>query len=137
MLEKEEEPESVIETLTINLPLKSNITRLNIIKQLGDHIQEVVNNLIIKSNDCTIVEPPVFNGFKFTNITSLKIESPLQKVPENLFTELPMLKSLDLSKNQIKSIHSNTFQILTALENLDLSRFELNQILKYSNHFYN
>lgn len=127
MLEKEE-PESAIETLTIELPTRTNITRLNIVKQLGDHIQEVINHLIIKSSSCTEVEPPVFNGFKFTNITLLKIESPLQNIPEKLFTELPMLKSLDLSKNQIKSIHSNAFQVFTALENLDLSRFNFKNL---------
>ena len=107
--------------VTVNLPLKANINRINVLKHLGDHRQELIGQLTIKSEDCKLVEAPLFNGFTFNMLRSLRIESPLVTIPDRMFAELPDLISLSLSRNQIENVSPNVLKTFSNLQMLDLS----------------
>lgn len=107
---------------SVNLPLKAGINRMNILKYLGEQVkQETLTHLNIKSEDCKIVEPPLFSGFNFLNLRVLKIESPILNIPDRLFDELPDLVGLDLSHNQIETLKPNVLRAFKNLQSLDLS----------------
>jgi Leucine-rich repeat (LRR) protein len=112
-------------TLTVSIKSKTGINQANILKQLDSHNQEIINYLVIQSEECSHLVPPVFNALKFNSLVSLKIECSLKEIAGELFVELVNLKYLDLSKNQIESINQKAFKEMRKLKVLNLGNNKL------------
>lgn len=114
--------ENSVAILLVTLPLKTNLNRQTVVKQIGNKSYESIKQLTIKSEDSSSLETSLFNGFNFMNLVTLKIESGLKTLPEKCFSDLSNLNDLDLSNNQLESVHSSVFNELKGLETLNLYR---------------